>query len=269
MRVRVRRLVLVLHAVFVDMRVRVDGAVGVTVLVLVLDVVVVVVGVRVAVYDVAVAVLVGVGRVMGVVVLGHRATVSAPGRSDAWTAGAPLASRSRRHYGGGDVTDSPRRPKVPVTDLDAAIDAVHAAGLRLTAARRLVLEALLAAGAPVASEEIADGLGGRLPRSDPATVHRVLETMEAAGLVHHFHAGHAPGRYVLESGDEWEYLACERCGAMEAVPARDLDAARAAVRAVSGFEARFTHFPIVGLCGRCQAGRSDRAQSRQSPTIGK
>jgi Fur family ferric uptake transcriptional regulator len=153
------------------------------------------------------------------------------------------------------MTVSPDRAPVVVADLEEAIDAVRASGLRLTAARRLVLEALLAARGPISAEDIADGLGGRMTQSDIASVYRNLETLGGLGLVRHFHAGHGPGRYVLESRADREYLACESCGAVESVEPTALDGVRDAVRELSGFEARFSHFPIVGLCSGCARRR--------------
>ena len=154
------------------------------------------------------------------------------------------------------MTVSPDRKPVVVVDLGEAIEAVRRSGLRLTAARRLVLEALLKARAPISAEEIADGLGGRMTQSDIASVYRNLETLGELGLVRHFHAGHGPGRYVLESFGDREYLACESCGMLESVEPSSLDGVRDKVREVSGFEARFSHFPIVGLCAKCAKKRS-------------
>jgi Fur family ferric uptake transcriptional regulator len=153
------------------------------------------------------------------------------------------------------VTVSHDRQPVVVSDLDEAIAAVRRTGLRLTAARRLVLEALLAAREPISAEDIADGLGGRMTQSDIASVYRNLETLGELGLVRHFHAGHGPGRYVLEGTGHREYLACEGCGALESVDPAALDGVRDAVRHLSGFEARFSHFPIVGLCAECATRR--------------
>ncbi|MGH2898841.1 MAG: Fur family transcriptional regulator [Solirubrobacteraceae bacterium] len=147
-----------------------------------------------------------------------------------------------------------------VTDLDEAIEVVRAGGLRLTSARRLVLEALLAAGAPISAEDIADGLGGTMTQSDIASVYRNLDTLGELGLVRHFHAGHGPGRYVLEGLGDREYLACESCGALESVEPAALDGVRDAVRDLSGFEARFSHFPIVGLCARCAKQRKAKGE---------
>lgn len=155
------------------------------------------------------------------------------------------------------VTVSPDREPVVVADLQEAMNVVRRGGLRLTSARRLVLEALLAAREPISAEDIADGLGGRLTQSDIASVYRNLETLGELGLVRHFHAGHGPGRYVLVGFGNREYLACESCGALESVDPAALDGARDAIRELSGFEARFSHFPIVGLCARC-ASRRDR-----------
>ncbi|MGH2942499.1 MAG: hypothetical protein ACRDLN_06975 [Solirubrobacteraceae bacterium] len=52
---------------------------------------------------------------------------------------------------------------------------------------------------------------------------------------------------MLEGADDREYITCESCGALESVEPASLDG----VRELSGFEARFSHFPIVGLCARC------------------
>jgi Fur family ferric uptake transcriptional regulator len=153
------------------------------------------------------------------------------------------------------VTVSPDRKPVVVTDLEEAIEVVRRGGLRLTSSRRLVLEALLTAREPISAEEIADGLGGRMTQSDIASVYRNLETLGDLGLVRHFHAGHGPGRYVLVGFGDREYLACESCGALQSVEPAALDGVRAQVRALSGFEARFSHFPIVGLCPRCAEQR--------------
>jgi Fur family ferric uptake transcriptional regulator len=158
-----------------------------------------------------------------------------------------------------DMTLSPGIQSVPVDDLDGAVDALRAQGLRVSAARRLVLEVLFAADRPVSAEEIASGIGGRVPRSDLASVYRGLEALEQIGLVRHVHLGHGPGLYAL-AALECEYLACERCGDVRAVAPAELEEVRQVVRETFGFEARFGHFPLLGECAAC-SGRAD-ASSR-------
>jgi Fur family transcriptional regulator, ferric uptake regulator len=123
--------------------------------------------------------------------------------------------------------------------------------MRISSARRLVLEALYAADAPITAEQIADGLSGRLPRSDLASVYRNLETLEQIGLVRHCHFGHGPGLYMPTGPREREYLVCDSCNAVMAVEPSDMDAVRTLIHERFGYEARFSHFPILGLCADC------------------
>jgi len=148
------------------------------------------------------------------------------------------------------MTIASESPELAARDLPAAIAALRAGGLRVSAARRLVLEALFAADGPATAEELASGLDGRLPVSDLASMYRNLETLEELGLVRHVHFGHGAGRYVLSAATERGYVACHRCGAFSELD----DAAVAALREGiehTGFTARFTHFPVVGLCPQC------------------
>jgi Fur family ferric uptake transcriptional regulator len=149
------------------------------------------------------------------------------------------------------MTVSFARPTVAAPDVEAATAAVRARGLRLTSARRLLIEALFAADEPVSAARIADGLAGKLPASDVAAVYRNLELLEEIGLVRHVHLGHGPGLYALADRVESEYLQCERCGQLRSVRPSTLDGARDEIRRATGYEPRFAHFPIVGLCPDC------------------
>lgn len=119
-----------------------------------------------------------------------------------------------------------------------------------------MLEALFAAGGPVSAERIADETG-----VDPASVYRNLEALEANGVVQHVHLGHGPGLHTLAGLGEREYLYCEGCGRVQAVEPAALDAARAEIRARFGFDARFTHFAIGGLCATCAASGAGSARA--------
>jgi Fur family transcriptional regulator, ferric uptake regulator len=149
------------------------------------------------------------------------------------------------------MTTAHTGPRVEADTLEEAVAALRARGFRLSGARRLVLQALYATDVPLSAEQIAEGFGA-LPPSDLASVYRNLETLERLGLVQHVHLGHGAGRYV-RAGREREYLVCERCGVQRPVPPEQLDEVRRAVREATGFAARFSHFPIVGLCSECAA----------------
>jgi len=139
-------------------------------------------------------------------------------------------------------------------------------GLRLSAARRLVLEALLAADGPMSAEEIAAGLGGRVPSSDISSVYRNLQALEEIGVVRHVHLGHGPGLHALSVRGEREHLTCERCADHRVVPSAELDEVRDLIRRRFGYRADFAHFPIVGLCPRCAAAATSGGHSRYQST---
>lgn len=146
------------------------------------------------------------------------------------------------------MTAAPDVARLSFRDMDEAVAALRERGLRLSTARRLVLEALFEAeDMPLSAEQLAQRLD-----LDLTSVYRNLELLERHGLVRHVHLGHGPGLYVLVGQGEREYLHCERCGAVEALDPRQLDAVRAGIREQFGYEARFTHFPVVGVCRGCR-----------------
>jgi Fur family ferric uptake transcriptional regulator len=129
---------------------------------------------------------------------------------------------------------------------EQAIEALRASGLRLSTARRLVIEALFAADGPVSAAALAQTLS-----LDESSIYRNLEVLEQHGLTHHVHLGHGPGLYVLAGRDDHEYLYCERCAKVTVLAADDLEPVRGELRARFGHTARFTHFAIVGVCAAC------------------
>jgi Fe2+ or Zn2+ uptake regulation protein len=150
------------------------------------------------------------------------------------------------------MTVSATTPPLRFDSSTTVLNALRGQGLRVSTARRVVVNTLFAAERPLSAEEVAKGIDG--PPIDLASVYRNLETLEELGVVRHVHAGHSAGRYVLTGDGEPEYLACERCGALAELDAGQLEEVRAQVEERFGYEVRFTHFPMVGLCAECAAG---------------
>lgn len=152
----------------------------------------------------------------------------------------------------------PRAPRTEprvIGDIADAAELLRSRGGRFSAARRRVLEALFAADGPVSAEYIAEGRGGHAAL-ELTSVYRTLEHLETLGVVRHVHIGHGPGLYALTGPEEHEYLACERCGSVTRVASDRLDPVREQIRERFGYEVRFSHFPMLGLCGPC-AGRAE------------
>ena len=136
-------------------------------------------------------------------------------------------------------------PAAQASTAPAAIAAVRASGLRLSTARRLLLHALFDSDRPLSAEELAgDG--------DVASAYRNLEVLEGLGLVRHVHLGHGPGLYQ-PAGRPREFVLCESCWEAAPLQPAALDRVREAVLDAIGYHARFTHFPIAGLCPACSS----------------
>jgi Fur family transcriptional regulator, ferric uptake regulator len=155
------------------------------------------------------------------------------------------------------MTNSPAVPRAQFADLDSALAALRAAGMRVTLARRVILQALFAAREPIPAEQIIERASSPEGPLDAASVYRNLEAFEHAGVVRHVHLGHGAGLYALVGEGEREYLYCERCGATRSLDPQQLDSVRALVRERFGHTARFTHFPIAGLCANCAKAAPD------------
>ena len=105
-------------------------------------------------------------------------------------------------------------------------NALRRSGHRVTAPTRAVLSALFAADAPTTAEQIADGLGSRLPALDFTSVDRNLVRVEQLGFVSQVRLGRGPGLYALARDGGSESLGCEQCGRVTAVDSADLDPVR-------------------------------------------
>jgi Fur family ferric uptake transcriptional regulator len=159
---------------------------------------------------------------------------------------SPVIRSGEPREQGGTVTVAHLTPPLAAPSLGSAIGALRARGLRISAARRLVLEALYDARGPVSAEMLAERLGGL----DVGSVYRNLDVLEELGLVRHVHLLHGPGLYSLA---DVEFATCERCGAFEAVEPARLDEVRDLIERELGYRSRFTHFPIVGVCAGCRS----------------
>jgi Fur family ferric uptake transcriptional regulator len=146
------------------------------------------------------------------------------------------------------MTVSPDPPRLRFQSLEEVVSAMRDRGLRLSTARRLILEALFSAEGPVSAVHLARTLS-----IDESSVYRNLEVLETNGVVRHVHLGHGAGLYVLLGGEETEYLYCGRCAKVTVVAASRLTRVREEIERAVGYQTRFTHFAIVGVCESCQA----------------
>ncbi len=140
-----------------------------------------------------------------------------------------------------------------MSDVEAAqlIEALRAEGLRVTAPRRAICQALAhghdhhltASTLHDASER---ALGSAI---DISTVYRTIDALEQAGLVHHVHLGHGPAVLHLSDHVEHHHLTCEVCGFTVDIGLEELQGLTDAVAVRHGFTIDSAHFALIGRCG--------------------
>jgi Fur family transcriptional regulator, stress-responsive regulator len=140
----------------------------------------------------------------------------------------------------------------PVTADSAA--ALRAAGLRVTAPRRAVLDWLT--GHPHATvEAIGAGVRAELGAVSTQAVYDVLAACAGAGLVRRVEPAGHPARYERRVGDNHHHLVCRVCGVTV-----DVECAVGAAPCLDPSDAR--GFAVdeaeVVFWGRCPACRTDR-----------
>ena len=130
-------------------------------------------------------------------------------------------------------------------------------GLRFTAQRRRVLEALLASHVPASAYEVIDRLAeGRERRLAPVSVYRALDFLVTHNFAHRIESRNA---YVAcDRGAECApaatlFLICDNCGAAgEAAPEALGKLVNDETRA-RDFMPRLRVLEVRGLCARCRA----------------
>lgn len=127
------------------------------------------------------------------------------------------------------------------------------AGLRVTAARVAVLEALVAASGPMSHAELVERLGGRA--GDPATVFRNLATLTDADLAVRTDLGDRVWRFAAKSshqteGHEHPHFLCSECGVVECMPNIEVRA-RAGQRVPRSVSNHAAQVQLKGVCDVC------------------
>ena len=134
-------------------------------------------------------------------------------------------------------------------------DRLRARGLRSTAQRRTVIDALAAAEGHVTGAELVERCRRVDPATTPSTVYRTLDVLEELGLVRHLHGADGREEYHVLPTHEHGHLYCAVCGVTTEIDATRATDIASAVRRAEGFEVEIDHVTLVGRCREC-ANRS-------------
>lgn len=131
-------------------------------------------------------------------------------------------------------------------------DTLRAKGLRLTAQRQLVLEAVyrLAHATP---DQVHAEVSQTASGINITTVYRTLELLEELGLVTHTHLSHGAPTYHGVSAQQHVHLVCRGCGGVDDVPVDMLDPLAEQLAREKAFQVDKGHVALFGVCGSCEA----------------
>lgn len=127
---------------------------------------------------------------------------------------------------------------------------IKAAGYRLTAARRAILEVLVNSGGHLSADELAEQVQKVAPGTGRMTVYRTLETLCQLGIVRPVYQGTGAAHYILMQDGHHHHLICDQC---HVVIDFDDCLSHEMTQAISQRHNFQIHSHLIELYGRCSA----------------
>jgi Fur family transcriptional regulator, stress-responsive regulator len=144
---------------------------------------------------------------------------------------------------------------VTAARLPTTADELRGAGLRVTAARVALLEAVRA-GDHLGVEAIAAGVRERVGHVSLQAVYEALHSLTAAGLIRRIEPAGGPARFEGRTGDNHHHIVCRSCALVA-----DVDCAVGAAPCLTashdhGFSIDEAEVIYWGLCPECSTANS-------------
>jgi len=132
-------------------------------------------------------------------------------------------------------------------------DVLRSRGLRLTAQRQLVLEAVYELG-HATPDQIHAKVALTAAGVNITTVYRTLELLEELGLITHAHLSHGAPTYHAIGEQQHAHLVCRICGMIDEITPTVLEPLARKLATDRGFVIDVGHVALFGLCAHCRAG---------------
>ena len=136
-------------------------------------------------------------------------------------------------------------------------------GMRRTAQRTMVYDAIVSLGGHCTAEQIAQQLHKSKPDFPKSTVYRALEALAAAGSVYAAHLGEGPTHYELATGDH-HHAVCQVCGGVLHVQEELVTALESHLEQAHRFRPVRTEVLVVGVCDDCSRNPTRPASPRRT-----
>jgi Fur family ferric uptake transcriptional regulator len=139
-------------------------------------------------------------------------------------------------------------------------------GLRLTAQRQLVLEAVYELG-HATPDQVHNKVAETAAGVNITTVYRTLELLEELGLVTHAHLSHGSPTFHAVGDDQHVHLVCRICGGISEVPPVVLAELSGRLETEQGFRIDIGHVALFGVCGGCGERHRPGGKAGDHPAV--
>ncbi len=136
--------------------------------------------------------------------------------------------------------------------MDDLLERIRDSGWRLTAQRRVIVEALQGEHVHLTADEVLATARAALPELGQATVYATLNEMVDRGLLAEIATGPGPRRFDPNVAVDHHHLTCRRCGAIRDVQLRRPRPVELADGDDAGYLIESTDIVVRGLCPSCQ-----------------
>ena len=133
------------------------------------------------------------------------------------------------------------------------LDALDAAGFRLTDARRAVAGLIADRGGPFTAADILADAGTRRLGIGRATVFRAIDAFSELGVVERIDLPSGEHAYVVCEPLHHHHVVCSRCGRVTDIADEGLRAVVNEVSRRTGYRVDEHRLELFGLCPACQA----------------
>lgn len=130
--------------------------------------------------------------------------------------------------------------------------ALEERGYRLTAARRAILDALLAAGGHISADELTERVRPAAPRVGRMTVYRTLDLLCELGLLRPVYQDGGAAHYVLMQDGHHHHLVCSGCRQVIEFDECALGEWTEAIGRRYGFQVEGHLVEFYGRCAACR-----------------
>jgi Fur family ferric uptake transcriptional regulator len=132
---------------------------------------------------------------------------------------------------------------------------LRAAGKRITAQRKLVLEVLAQSGIHLDANDIFERARRVDKRLSLSTIYRTLNAFKETGVVRELHLDQEHHHYELDAKDEHSHLVCLECSRVTEVASDAFSEAAEETARSHGFEIASAQVELTGYCADCRQAR--------------